>query len=251
MHILSRKQNLYIILFGFFLTNALLAELIGVKIFSLEKIIGILPLSISLFGIDNLSLNLSAGVILWPFVFIISDVINEYFGQKIVMKISYYTAAFITFAFFVVFIATKLPAADFWLLLNNEDSLGNSFDINFAYNLIFGQGLGIIIGSLVAFLFGQLIDAFVFQKIKTITKDKYIWLRATGSTVVSQLIDSFVVLLIAFFLFGNWNLEMVIVVGIINFIYKITVAIIMIPLLYLIHYGIDYYLLKDKNITNS
>lgn len=247
---MTKKQNLQVLLFGFFLTNAILAELIGVKIFSLEKILQIEPLSLSIFGIQNLSLNLSAGVILWPIVFIVSDVINEYFGQKIVMKISYLTAILISFAFVIVFIATKLPAADFWLSINNKDKNGNIFNIDYAYTLLFGQGLGIIIGSLVAFILGQIIDAFVFQKIKILTKNKMIWLRATGSTIVSQLIDSFVVLTIAFFVFGNWSLQLVIAVGIINFIYKITVAILMIPLLYFIHFSIDSYLKEEVKNSN-
>lgn len=244
---MTKKQNLFFILFGFFLTTALLAELIGVKIFSLEKILGIEPLSISLLGFDNLSLNLSAGVILWPIVFIISDIINEYFGKYGVMKISYTTAVFILFGFGIVYLATQLPPADFWIEINNKDVNGNNFNINYAFQLLFGQGLGIIIGSLVAFLLGQLIDAMVFQKIKILTGPNFIWLRATGSTVISQLIDSFVVLFIAFHLFGKWDLKLVFAVGIINFCYKTTIAILMIPVLYLIHFSIDRYLEDDKN----
>ncbi len=242
---MTKKNNLYIILFGFFLTNALLAELIGVKIFSLESILGLQPLSLSIFGIDNLSLNLSAGVILWPIVFIVSDIINEYFGPKTVMKISYITASLICFAFLVVYTATKLPPADFWIKLNQKDNIGNDFNINYAYSLLFGQGLGIIIGSLIAFLVGQLIDAVVFQKIKKLTKNKFIWLRATGSTIVSQLIDSFVVLTIAFYVFGNWSFHLVLAVGIINFIYKITISLVMIPVLYGLHFIIDSYISNE------
>ncbi len=64
---------------------------------------------------------------------------------------------------------------------------------------IFRQGLWIIIGSMVAFLIGQVLDVLVFHRIKKITGEKRIWLRATGSTLVSQLVDSFVVLFIAFY----------------------------------------------------
>lgn len=238
----SKKQFVFFLLFGFFLTNALLAELIGVKIFSLEKLLGIAPLEIVFWNDIVLSLNLTAGVILWPIVFIISDIINDYFGKKGVMQISYATAFFVSFAFLAVYTATKLPPADFWMNVNAKDKLGNSFDVNYAYSLLFGQGLGIIIGSLTAFLIGQIIDAAVFQHIKTLTKEKHIWIRATFSTIISQLIDSFVVLGIAFYIFGNWSLDLVIAVGIVNFCYKVAVAIIMIPLLYIIHWGIDGYL---------
>jgi len=242
---LSKKDRLFLILGGFFLTNALLAEIIGAKIFSLEQTLGISPVQFSFFGDYKLDFNLTAGVLIWPVVFIVSDIINEYYGREGVKIISFATAGFILFAFLVIFAASHLPPAQFWLDINNKDATGNSFDINFAFSVIFRQGLGIIAGSLTAFLIGQLIDATVFSYIKNLTGNKWVWLRATGSTVVSQLIDSFVVLLIAFYVFGNWSLELVIAVGIMNFIYKISVAIILIPLLYFGHFVIDKYL-KDS-----
>ena len=72
-----------------------------------------------------------------------------------------------------------------------------------------------------------------------------IWLRATGSTLVSQFIDSFVVLGIAFYVFGNWSLQQIIAVGIINYIYKFSVAVILTPVLYAGHGLIDRYLGKE------
>ncbi len=239
---LSKKDRLFLILGGFFLTNALLAEIIGAKIFSLEQTLGIAPVQIPFFGIYRLDFNLTAGVLIWPVVFIVSDIINEYYGKEGVKIISFATAGFILFAFLVIFAASHLPPAQFWLDINNKDASGNPFDINYAFSVIFRQGLGIIAGSLTAFLMGQLIDATVFLYIRKATGEKWVWLRATGSTVVSQLIDSFVVLLIAFYVFGNWSLELVIAVGIMNFIYKISIAIILIPLLYLGHFLIDRYL---------
>ncbi len=74
-------------------------------------------------------------------------------------------------------------------------------DMDKAYGQILGQGSMIIIASLTAFLLGQLVDVFTFHKIKKVTGEGKIWLRATGSTLVSQLIDSFVVLFCAFHLF--------------------------------------------------
>jgi uncharacterized integral membrane protein (TIGR00697 family) len=128
------------------------------------------------------------------------------------------------------------------LELNNQDPDGNAFNIDYAFRTIFRQGLGIIIGSLTAFLIGQLLDVFIFQQLKHLTGKKMIWLRATGSTLVSQLVDSFVVLGIAFYIFGNWSMTQIISVGIINYIYKFVVAIVLTPLLYVAHYFIDGYL---------
>ena len=147
--------------------------------------------------------------------------------------------------FLVISLVTVLVPADFWLEVNATTPDGTPFNINYAFNLIFTQGLGIIIGSLTAFLLGQLIDVYVFQKLRAVTGPKLIWLRATGSTFVSQFIDSFVVLGIAFYIFGNWELSQVLAVGIINYIYKFTVAILLTPLLYVGHGLIDRYLGKD------
>ncbi|MFC5623195.1 queuosine precursor transporter [Algoriphagus winogradskyi] len=241
----SKKTNLFIILGSIFLTNAILAEIIGVKIFSAEKTLGFDPVNWTFFGAYLLDFNLTAGAIIWPVVFITTDIINEYFGKKGVKKISFLTAGLIAYAFIVIMIVTHLVPADFWLEMNSTTPDGDSFNISYAFNTIFRQGLGIIIGSLTAFLLGQLIDVYVFQKLRAVTGENKIWLRATGSTLVSQFIDSFVVLGIAFYVFGNWSLSQIIAVGIMNYLYKMTVAIVLTPLLYVAHGIIDKYLGKD------
>ena len=160
-------------------------------------------------------------------------------------KISFLTAFLIAYIFIVIYLVTKLVPASFWLELNNSDADGNPFNIDYAFRTIFRQGLGIIIGSLTAFLIAQLLDVFIFQRLRHLTGKKMIWLRATGSTLVSQLIDSFVVLGIAFYVFGNWSILQIISVGTINYIYKFIVAILLTPLLYVAHYFIDNYLGKE------
>jgi queuosine precursor transporter len=240
----QKRNSLFIALCGIFLTNALVAEMIGVKIFSAEALVGVQPAHLNILGF-TLDFNLTAGVMLWPFVFITTDIINEYFGREGVKRISYLTAALIAYAFIVIYITTLLPPADFWIGINKADGTGKSFDINYAFQTIFRQGLGIILGSLTAFLIGQLLDVFVFHALRRATGSKMLWLRATGSTLVSQLIDSFVVLFIAFFVFGNWTMEQVFSVGVINYIYKFFVAIALTPLVYLGHYLIDRYLGKE------
>lgn len=241
----SRKTNLFIVLGGIFLTNAILAEIIGVKIFSAEKTLGLDPVNWTFFGEYLLDFNLTAGAVIWPVVFITTDIINEYFGKKGVKKISFLTAGLIAYSFIVISVVTALTPADFWLDVNATTPDGESFNISYAFNTIFRQGLGIIIGSLTAFLLGQLIDVYVFQRLRSITGENKIWLRATGSTLVSQFIDSFVVLGIAFYVFGNWSISQIIAVGIMNYIYKMTVAIVLTPLLYIGHGIIDRYLGKE------
>lgn len=248
-----RRNRLYLFLCFIFLTNAILAEIIGVKIFSLEKWLSLPPAQVALPFDFVLDFNLTAGVVIWPIVFVTSDLINEYFGKKGLKQVSYLTAGFIVYAFLIIFFTTTLPPADFWLDINKSLS-GKDFNINTAFSLIFRQGLGIILGSITAFLIGQLVDTHSFHYIKNITGNKRLWLRATGSTLISQFIDSFVVLWIAFYAFGNWPLKMVIAVGMINYLYKFVVAVALTPVLYGAHSLIDNYLLdpeKEKTPTGQ
>ena len=248
----NKKQLLFLILTGIFLTNAILAEMIGVKIFSAESTLGFNPANINILGY-TLDFNLTAGVVIWPVVFIITDVVNEYFGKKGVKRISFLAVGCIAYAFFMILIVTKLDPATFWMDINRTDADGNSFNINFAFNKVYTQGLGIIVGSLVAFLIGQLLDVYVFHKLRSITGENKIWLRATGSTLISQLIDSFVVLMIAFYILApsesRWPLSQVISVGIMNYMYKFFVAIVLTPVIYLVHHVINQFL--GKNLADE
>lgn len=239
----QKKNRLFIILCGIFLTNALVAEMIGVKIFSGENTIGLDPAHLNILGF-TMDFNLTAGAVIWPVVFITSDLINEYFGKPGVKRISYLTAALIAYAFIVIFLTMELPPAQWWLEANNKDAEGNYFNMEFAFNKIFGQGQRIIIGSLAAFLLGQLIDVFVFQQLRKISGPKMLWLRATGSTLVSQLVDSFVVLFIAFY--GIFSNDQIVAIGLTNYLYKFVVAILLTPLIYGGHYMIDRYLGKEN-----
>ncbi|MBO6494352.1 MAG: queuosine precursor transporter [Roseivirga sp.] len=241
----DKKNSLFIILSGIFITNALIAELIGGKIFSAEKSLGFQPLDIPLFGDFLLQFNLTAGVVLWPVVFITTDIINEYFGKKGVRRITFITVGLITYAFLVIYLAMKLAPADFWLSVNATDEQGQAFDINYAFEKVLSQGLNIIFASLVAFVIGQLVDVSVFHRLRKMTGPKRIWLRATGSTLISQLIDSFVVLFVAFYFLGPWSITQVLAVGLTNYIYKFLIAILLTPILYVAHYLIDNYLGKE------
>lgn len=239
----KKSTKLFYLLGAFFIANAMLAEFIGVKIFSLEKTLGLPPLRLSLFGVENLGFNLTAGVLLWPVVFIMTDIINEYYGRKGVKFLSFTATGIIAYSYLMIFFSMGLHPADFWIL--QKTAMG-TIDMNLAYNSIFGQGLWIIVGSLVAFLFGQLIDVTVFHIFRKKTGAGMIWLRATGSTLISQFIDSFVVLLIAFYIGAGWSLTLVLAIGVVNYIYKFIVAVALTPLLYLAHTMIDAYLGKQE-----
>lgn len=242
----DRATRLFIILGGVFIANAMLAEFIGVKIFSLEDTVGVNRANLNIFG-GNFSFHLSAGVLLWPVVFIMTDIINEYYGRKGVRFLSYLAVIIIAYAFLIVLGAIHLAPSEYFKMGHGISNPNNAF------KGVFGQGLWIIIGSLVAFLFGQILDVLVFHRIKRATGEKHIWIRATGSTMVSQLIDSFIVLFIAFYLgpmiegdsTKQWSLHQLAVTGSGNYLYKFVVAILMTPLIYGLHIWIEKYLGHD------
>lgn len=245
----KKKTNLFVVLCGIFLTNAILAEIVGVKIFSLEATLGLPPAQIQMLGSWVVDYNLSAGVMMWPVVFITTDIINEYFGKEGVRKISTLTVIFIIYIFVMLWAITSLAPAQFWLDINKTDASGNSLNINDAFNKIFNQSMGIIIGSLVAFTVGQILDVVTFQWLRKLTGSRKIWIRATGSTIISQFIDSFVVITVAFYVFGNprWSIQQIFSVGIVGYSYKFLVAIMMTPILYVAHFIIELYLGKENS----
>ncbi|MCF6405420.1 queuosine precursor transporter [Chitinophaga filiformis] len=238
----DRPTKLFIFFCSFFVANALIAECIGGKIFSLEKLFGFPVHTFTVFGQSGLSFNLTCGVLLWPLEFVMTDIVNEYYGPKAVKRISYIAVALISYAFIMFYVSVSVPPADFWIGTGAERGIPN---MQSAFGGIFGQGMWIIIGSITAFLVSQLIDVAVFHRIKRATGEKHVWLRATGSTVVSQLVDSFIVLYIAFKLGSNWSWQLVLAVCVVNYIYKFTVAILLTPLIYFIEGRIENYLGKE------
>ena len=226
----SRPARLFIVLTALFVTNAMIAEFVGVKIFALEDTLGLPPFDWRLFGQSG-SLSFTAGVMLWPIVFIMTDVINEYFGVRGVRFISWLAVAFIAYAFLFAYLAISLAPAGWWVTVGSERGVP---DMQAAFASIFGQGLWTIGGSITAFLIGQLIDVVIFHRILQATGERYVWLRATASTAVSQLVDSFVVLYIAFVLGPqHWPTGLFLAVGTVNYCYKMAMAVALIPLLYI------------------
>ena len=243
----DRATRLFIILGAFFAANALIAEMIGVKLFQLETLLGISKADFTLLGQEHLSFVLSVGVLPWPIVFIMTDVINDYYGVRGVRFLTLLTTALISFAFLVMFLAIHMPSEQGWWITSSAAQ--GVPDMQAAFTSIFGQGMNIILGSLSAFVVGQLVDAFVFRRIKRMTGDSHIWLRATGSTLISQLIDSVVVTYVAFWIFKGMSFPMATALVLTAYSYKLIVAVLSTPLVYLVHAGVERYLGKEKAVA--
>ena len=173
---LTGRQRLYMYLCGIFLTALLIGDTIGSKLF-------ILPIPL---GFTTLHATLSVGVIWFPVTFLLTDVINEFYGSKGARFVTYLGFWMALIAFLIIYCARKIPAADF------------SPVPQAAFDNVLGNANTIFFASLVAYLAGQIVDISVFQLAKRLTQSRHIWLRSTGSTLISQLIDTVLVTMIAF-----------------------------------------------------
>ncbi|WP_445453264.1 queuosine precursor transporter [Flavobacterium sp. 25HG05S-40] len=218
----SKKDIVYIILAGLFITNAIVAELIGGKLIEIGPFI------------------MSVGILPWPIVFITTDIINEHFGRDGVRKLSFITAGLIAYCILILFVASKIPAFQTPETVNDEQ-----------FYAVFGQGIFIMMASIIAFLVSQLIDVSVFWFLREKTGKKMIWLRSTGSTIISQLIDSFIVSGIAFWLTGKITTSQYINMSMTGYSFKLILAILLTPLIYLGHYLIEKYLHEPKSVSDG
>lgn len=212
----SRRDIVYMVLVGVFIANAILAETIGGKLIQVGPFV------------------MSIGVIPWPFVFITTDLINEYFGVQGVRRITLLTAALIGYCFIILFFAMALPSAAVSPVKDEP------------FRIVFGQSMWIIVGSLCAFLASQLVDVIVFWYFRKRTGGRMLWLRATGSTAASQLIDTFVIIGIAFWLPGKLNTFEFFNLSLTNYVYKFLIAVAATPLIYASHSLIDHWLAESR-----
>lgn len=223
---LNRSQWLFVFLAGLFVTNAVTAELISNKLIEI-------PIEFNLFGGNFGPFVTIVGILPWPVVFLLTDLLNEFYGYKAVRKLSWITAILIAYCFLIVGLSMEIPAVNI---------PGSNLSDDSAYNKVFGQAQMVIVGSICAFLVSQLLDASLFSWIKSKTGDRFIWLRSTGSTLVSQLIDSYIVLYIGFVLPGSLSFVDFMTIAPTNYVLKIIIAILLTPLIYLGHYLIKRYL---------
>lgn len=226
----SREARLFVVLAAVLLSSAIVAELVSVKLFQVRFYAWL--------GVDQ-PFTLTAGALLWPLVFLTTDAVNEFFGHRAVRFITWVTVAMISWTFLVSTLAIQLPAAGF----SPVD------DATFAK--VFGQSAWIIVGSLAAFTLSQLVDVSVFHRIRRALDGRHVWARATGSTIVSQFIDSFVVIYIAFWLPGQLGGQGVtgaeaLTISLSSFAYKVGMAVMLTPLIYLSHALIASWLGADR-----
>ena len=156
----------------------LFRSIVGVKLFRI-------PLPFTVFGYD--AIEHTCGMITFPVTFLLTDLVNEYYGPRAARQLTYVGFAAATYVFLILNIAQALPYLDAPYNVSPDE-----------FNGIFGSAKIMYVASLSAYLVGQLSDIAIFGMLKRATGERLIWLRATGSTVISQFIDSFIVSYLAF-----------------------------------------------------
>lgn len=206
---------MFLVLAGVFVTHALLGEFVGGKL------------------VEVAGWTMSVGVIPWPVVFVTTDLVNEYFGARAVRRLTFLAVGLIAYAFVVLYLCMIAPAS----------AISPVSDA--AFLEVFGQSMWIIVGSITAFVISQLLDVGVFAFVRKRTGERWLWARAVGSTVVSQLIDTFIINAIAFGLPGQLSGAQVVELSITNYAYKFLIAIATLPLVYAGHGVIERILRGD------
>lgn len=227
MNVLSRAQKVYVVCAAVFLTALVIAEATAGKFFTAMD----LPRAVTLLGERFDRVVMTAGVIAFPVTFVVTDVMNEYFGRPGIRFVTYVGLAMIVFAFGLLQVALAVPAAPV------------SPVSGAAFAEVFGTTSRVIGGSLVAYVVGQLLDIALFHRLRKLTGGRHLWLRATGSTLGSQFVDTLVVLTVAFW--GQLSAATILAITLFNYGYKVVIAIGVTPLVYAAHAAIDRYLGRE------
>ncbi len=182
----STPQKVYLWLSSFSLACLLIADIVGVKLFRIP-FPGNFSFRMPFSDVVYDSVTHTCGMLTFPVTFLITDLLNDYYGKKAARRVVWIGFAMAMIVFGVVNIAQAMPAWDV------------SFNVTqAAFDSIFGSAKVMYVASLMAYLVGNFSDIAIFGLLKRVTRGRLIWLRATGSTVVSQVVDSFIVTYLAF-----------------------------------------------------
>lgn len=221
---LTRPQKLYVVCAAVFITALVIAEATAGKLFTLFD----LPFTVRIFGTDFDQVIMTAGVIAFPITFIITDLLNEYYGVRGIRFVTVLGMIMILFEFAILQVAIVAPTSTISPVPDE------------AFNTVFGATGRVIIGSLTAYIIGQLADISLFHWLRRLTEGRHLWLRATGSTFGSQFLDTFIVLAVAFY--GQLSVQQIVAIALFNYGYKFAIAVLITPLIYAAHWVMDAYL---------
>jgi uncharacterized integral membrane protein (TIGR00697 family) len=237
----QRRELLLLVLCALFVGFFVTAEILGAKLWSF-RLFGIGPRSLGL-G-DAEVFVATAGIFAFPLTFILTDIINEYFGRRIVKVFTWLAIGVNVILQPVILGAAFAPTVSFTEGLSSETA-------HAAYQTAFGQTWTIVAASLIAFAVAQYVDIWTFTLLRRKTGGKMLWLRAQGSTVVSQLVDTFIVIFVAFVVIPemlgkpHMSAGQAGVISVTNYVYKFVIAVVITPVLYFVHGAVKAWLGKE------
>lgn len=199
----SPRHQLYLVLVCLFVTCLLVADIVAGKYFQIG------------------ALEMSVGTVTFPIAFLLTDIVNEYYGRPGARLMTAIGMAMLIVAFALIFMSRELPVS------------AGTYVHQPAFDEVFGISMRLFAASLVAYLLSQIVDIHAFHLVKTITASRHLWLRAIGSTVVSQVVDTFVVNYAA--LVGVRPAREILAIVGASYLYKVIVAILLTPLCYVAH----------------
>jgi len=239
--LVAREQVLAYVLCALFVGFFVAAEVLGGKLFRFT-LFGLGPSDLGL-G-DGSEFAATAGILAFPLTFVMTDIVNEYYGRPIVKLFTWIGIGVNLLLQPVIRAAIAVPAISFTPGISDQD-------MQRGFEIAFGQTTSIVVASLCAFALAQWLDVQVFTWLRRATGGKYLWLRAQGSTIVSQVADTFVVIFLAFVLIPRftggepWTVGNAASVSLTNYVYKFVLAVGITPVLYLVHSAVDSYLGKE------
>jgi len=217
----DRKQRFYVWLTAIFVAALVTSDLIGGKVFRV-------------WGLD-----LSVGMIPFPLTFLLTDIINEFYGTEGARRVTFVGLGVALFVFAIINIAIYLPTSP------ESPMHGDQF------RAVFGWSVRLYIASLTAYVVGQLLDISIFFSLRKLTGHRFLWLRSTGSTVLSQAVDTLVVSFVLFS--GTKSTSFILHIARNSYIVKLALAIGLTPLIYLghallrRHFHVSEVLVKDSD----
>jgi uncharacterized integral membrane protein (TIGR00697 family) len=200
-------------------TALLLANVIGVKLFVFRDVN---------LGFGGFNIEHTMGMLPFPITFLLTDLLNEYYGRRATRRVTYIAFAMAALAWAILWISRQFPTL--------EGIPGTATEE--AYELIFGASSLMYLASIAAFLVGSLLDISIFGLFKRITGGRFVWLRATGSTVISQLFDSLIVTFLFFYIFPrvmgqeSATFEFTLKTAFTGYILKFFIAVVLTPFIY-------------------
>ncbi|MGM0439861.1 MAG: queuosine precursor transporter [Chlamydiota bacterium] len=215
---IDRSEKVFIVLTALFCVNLVLTNVIAAKLF----VIPFMP-----------KIALSVGDLTYPVTFLVTDIISEIWGKQRARFVVLLGLAMNIFMLLVVQTAVHVPPHQYWFVPDNAFGYQNTEQYQAAYTSVFGASFFMVLGSMMAYLTSQLLDVKIFHYLKKATSGRHLWLRNNGSTMTSQLVDSFIFWTVFLYIGMGHPFSVTLIVMLSSYVCKLILAAFDTPFCYL------------------